>query len=255
MSPLKLVKDRRGHLLTGALVIVLLALFLAGCETDTPQNTFDARGEVARQQRDLFYLAMWPAIVIMFFVLGGLVVTLLRFRRRSPDEVPKQTHGNTKLEIAWTLAPTALLIGLGVPMVALIFDLGRPPSDDAFRVNVTGVQWQWLFEYPDLLDENGEPVGTIRELHVPAGREVALTITSEDVIHSFWVPKLGGKLDAVPGKENVMWLRADEPGSFSGQCAEFCGLGHAEMRLVLIAHDQEDFQAWADEVTGGNQGD
>ena len=244
---------RPANALPALLLLVFVALLLTGCETDTPQNTFDARGEVARTQRDLFYLAMWPAIVVMVLVMGVLVIELLRFRRRSPDELPKQVHGNTRLEIVWTIIPAVLLLGLGVPMVAAIYDIGREPSKDAYPIIVTGIQWRWQFEYPEILDANGDPVSDFDEVHIPAGREIAFTIRAEDVIHSFWVPKLGGKLDAIPGRENRMWLKADEPGSFSGQCVELCGTGHAEMKLVLIALSQEDFDAWEQEMRAGNQ--
>ena len=239
------------HIITALALLALLALFLTSCETDTPQNTFDARGEVAARQRDLFYLAMWPAIAILILVCAVLVIAMLRFRRRSPDELPKQVHGNTTLELAWTIAPALLLLVLGVPTVTAIYDLGRDPSPDAFQVNVTGIQWAWQFEYPEILDDNGKAVTTLGELHIPAGREISLSITAVDVIHSFWVPKLAGKLDAIPGRDNVMWLKADEPGSFSGQCAEFCGLGHAGMKFTVLAQNQEDFQAWANEQRGG----
>ncbi|MDO8614558.1 MAG: cytochrome c oxidase subunit II [Dehalococcoidia bacterium] len=251
---MRFLRARRIHLsraLSALLVLGLLALLLAGCETDTPQNTFDARGEVAARQRDLFYMAMWPAIAILILVCVVLVVALLRFRRRSPDELPKQVHGNTTLELTWTIAPALLLLVLAVPTVTAIHDLGRPPRADAFHVNVTGIQWAWQFEYADLLDDRGQPLTSLGELHVPTGREISLTIRASDVIHSFWVPKLAGKLDAIPGRDNVMWLKADEDGSFSGQCAEFCGRGHAGMKLTLIAQNQEDFQAWANEQRGG----
>ena len=229
----------------------LLALFAIGCGADTPQNTFDTKGEVAERQKDLFLIAMWPALAIMIAILGGTVLILIRFRRRSENDIPKQTHGNTTLELAWTIAPAILLFGLGIPMVAALWEIGRDPSPDAFQVNVEGQRFLWKFEYPELLDESGDPVVTFSEVNVPAGREVALHLTSIDVIHSFWVPKLAGKLDAIPGRTQTMWLRADEPGSFSGQCAEFCGLNHADMRLVMHALPVEDFEAWVDEVTGG----
>jgi len=236
---------------TGLALVGLLVVFAIGCGVDTPQNTFDTKGEVAKTQKDIFLLAMWPALIIMIAVLVGTVAILIRFRRRSDDEIPKQTHGNTKLEFAWTIAPALLLLGLGIPMVAALWSVGRDPSPDAFQVNVEGQRFLWQFEYPDLLDENGDPVVTFEEVIVPAGREVALHLTSIDVIHSFWVPKLAGKLDAIPGRINTMWLRADEPASFSGQCAEFCGFSHADMRLVMIAQSADDFEAWVDEVTAG----
>jgi cytochrome c oxidase subunit II len=239
------------HVVTAVVLLGLLALVLSGCTTDTPQNTFDSRGEPGRMQRTIFYLAMWPAIVIMVGVLLACVIAVVRFRRKSEDEPPpKQVHGNTRLEVAWTIAPAILLLILAVPMVATIAEVDRSPADDAFPVRVTGFQFAWQFEYLELEDQAGNPVTTLGTVHVPVDREVGFYITATDVIHSFWFPKMGGKLDAIPGRENVMWIRADEPGSFSGQCAEFCGLGHADMTMTMIAHDDDDFAAWVEQVTG-----
>jgi cytochrome c oxidase subunit 2 len=252
---LSVVWSHRRRAVAGLLLLALLALFAIGCGVDTPQNTFDSKGYVANKQKDVFLVAMWPALVIMIGVLAATVLILVRFRRRSEDEIPRQVHGNTPLELAWTIAPAILLLGIGIPMVAALWDIGRDPSPDAFQVNVEGQQFQWTFEYPELLDQDGNPIrgfsGIGDPLTVPVGREVALHITSIDVIHSFWVPKLAGKLDAIPGRINTMWLQADEPGSFSGQCAEFCGFSHADMRLVMQALPAEDFEAWVDEMTGG----
>lgn len=244
------------RLAAALLLLALLALLMSGCGVDTPQNTFAPQGEVARDQRNLYYYAMWPAIAIMIFVELGLVAILLRFRRRRDDEVPTQIHGNTRLELAWTIAPAAILLVLAVPMMSLLFKLGREPNPDAFVVNVTGVQWQWLFEYPQLQGEDGKPLTTIKDVYFPAGQEIRFNVTGRDVIHSFWIPRLGGKLDAIPGRQNRFWLRSDEPGSFSGQCAEFCGLNHADMKLVAHALSQEDFSAWLEEqgATFGNSG-
>jgi cytochrome c oxidase subunit 2 len=232
------------------LLFGLLALMLTGCDTDTPQNTFDTKGEVADKQAEVFYWAMWPAIAVMIFVLAGCVVLVLRFRERDPNYIPPQLHGNMRLELAWTIAPAILLLGLGIPMVKVIYDLGREPSEDAMVINVTGQRFSWSLEYPDILDADGNPL-SISSLqgpaHIPVGQEVAFHLHSIDVIHSFWVPKLGGKLDVVPNQNNVLWLIADEPGSFSGQCAEFCGLNHANMQLTIVAQPEEEFQAWADE--------
>ena len=250
-NALRTAWSHRRRAIAAVALLAMLAPFAFGCGVDTPQNTFDTKGEVADRQKDLFLYAMWPALIIMILVLGATVIILLRFRRRSEDYIPKQTHGNTTLELAWSIAPAILLLGLGIPMVVAIWDLGRDPSDDAFVVNVEGQRFLWRFEYPELLDENGNPAQTFREVTVPAGREVALHLTSIDVIHSFWVPKLAGKLDAVPGRTNTMWLKADEPGSFSGQCAEFCGLDHANMTLIMHALGPEDFDAWAAEITSG----
>jgi len=232
------------------LLLGLLMLLLSGCDTDTPQNTFDTKGEVADKQADVFYWAMWPAIAVMIFVLGGCAFLLIRFRERDPNYVPPQIHGNTRMELAWTIAPAVLMLGLAVPMVATIFDLGREPSEDAMVINVTGQRYSWTFEYPDILDADGNPLSLSSlggPAHIPVGQEVAFHLHSTDVIHSFWVPKLGGKLDVVPNVNNVLWLIADEPGSFSGQCAEYCGLDHANMRLTVVAQPEDEFQAWVDE--------
>src|SRR3990172_3805258 len=239
------------HIITS---LALLALFLTGCETDTPQNTFDARGEVAARQRDLFYMAMWPAIAILILVCVVLVGALLRFRRRSPDELPKQVHGNTRLELAWTIAPALLLMVLAVPTVASIVELGRGASADALKVTAVGQQWVWSFQYPDYKDAQGNVLtvfGTPEEppeMHIPPDLEIAIQLQAADVIHSFWVPKLAGKKDAIPGRNNRMWLIAREPGTYSGQCAEFCGLAHADMRFVVVVHENmDDFQKWVDD--------
>jgi len=248
-------RARTGHLLFG-LALLLIGLLAAGCigDTDTPQNTLNPAGEVADKQRDLFLLAMWPALIIMIGVLGAIVVMLLRFRRREGDPIPKQTHGNTPLEIGWTILPALIILGfVGVPMLPVLFDIGRNPSADAYPVNVTGIQWAWQFEYPDVTDSQGNPVTTIKELHIPVGREIALTITSGDVNHSFAVPRLAGTRDAVNGRKNVMWIKADHPGSYAGQCRELCGTGHAGMLITVIAQSQADFDTWAGEMAAGRK--
>ncbi len=248
-------RARTGHLLFG-LALLLIGLLAAGCigDTDTPQNTLNPAGEVADKQRDLFLLAMWPALIIMIGVLGAIVVMLLRFRRREGDPIPRQTHGNTPLEIGWTILPALIILGfVGVPMLPVLFDIGRDPSADAYPVNVTGIQWAWQFEYPDVTDSQGNPVTTIKELHIPVGREIALTITSGDVNHSFAVPRLAGTRDAVNGRKNVMWIKADHPGSYAGQCRELCGTGHAGMLITVIAQSQADFDTWAGEMAAGRK--
>jgi cytochrome c oxidase subunit 2 len=262
------------------LLLALLALLLTGCETDTPQNTFDAKGEVAEDQRNLFYLAMWPALVIMVLVGLAIVVAVLRFRERDPNAPPpKQTHGNTRLEIMWTIAPAILLLGLGVPMVIQIYDLDNlPDPDDAYVIDVVGQRFSWEFQYPEEEpDENGAVLSVFdNQPHMPAGEKVIFRLRSVDVIHSFWIPKLGGKRDAMPcnllppaegeeidpladpncegGTLNKLWLKADEPGSYSGQCAEYCGLNHALMTLVMHADEREDFDAWVEEARSGGGG-
>ncbi len=226
-------------------LLLLIVLLLTGCQAHTPQNTFDAGGEVARKQRNLFYLSMWPAIGVMILVLGGIIVMCLRFRERDPNSrPPKQIEGNTPLELTWTILPAILLLGLGVPTVGLIYDLGRSPDANAYYINVTAQRYSFSFEYPDVKDNQGNPLFVPADPHIPIGRQVAFRLHSIDVVHSFWIPRLGGKLDVIPNGNNVLWLVADKPDTFAGQCAEYCGLDHANMRMTIHADSPPDFDAW-----------
>ncbi len=249
------------RLVAAALLIAVLAL-LVGCGDVDPmfdQNTFSPEGDVARKQRDI--LIVWvlvPAAVIFVVVQAVLIYAVIRFRRKKGQELPRQVHGNNRLELAWTIAPAILLLIIAVPTVAGVIDLGRDAADDALQVRVTAQQFSWVFQYPDLVDAEGKPLLALNELHIPVDREIGVTLESVDVIHSFWVPKLAGKLDAVPGRTNSMWFNATKVGSYSGQCAEFCGVspegteGHWSMRLTVVAESEEDFEAWvADQLEGG----
>jgi cytochrome c oxidase subunit 2 len=241
--------------LVAALAALVTVVFLAGCGAlGGDQNTFAPAGEVADKQRDLFILVTIPATIILFLVSGVLLYALVRYRRRREDEAPpKQVHGNIRLEIAWTVAPALLLVGLAVPTVAGIVDLGRAPSEDAMHVRVVAFRFGWQFQYldPEFADAEGEPLKS-DELHIPVDREIGVELEAQDVIHSFWVPKLAGKLDAIPGRTNRMWFNATEPGTYPGQCAELCGIGHAGMRFNVVAETEEEFEAWAEEQMGAS---
>jgi cytochrome c oxidase subunit 2 len=227
---------------------LILATFLfSGCSYfDSPQNVFAPAGDVSRDQKNLFFLTMWPALAVLIFVEVACVYICIRYRARKGDTgLPKQVHGNNKLEIGWTVAPM-LLLGAFVPLViGGIVDLGRTPKD-AMPVDVTGIQWAWQFAYPDAA--GGPPTqAPIGELHIPVNKNIAINLHALDVIHSFWVPKLAGKTDAIPGRTNHMWLNATETGEFHGQCAEFCGLGHAGMRFTVCVQSQRNFDTWLEE--------
>jgi cytochrome c oxidase subunit 2 len=218
--------------------IGLLAV-AAGCTPEDPQSTFDAVGPIAESQRSLFYIIFAVAAIVFVGVEGLLLFTILRFRRRSGQGIPVQTHGNTTLEIAWSIAPALVLVVVVVPTIQTIFTNASPPADrEVLEVTVTGHQWWWEFEYPSL------GVTTANELHIPAGKVVNLTLLSNDVIHAFWVPKLGGKRDAIPTRANTLWLQGDKPGDYYGQCAELCGVSHANMRLKAVVEEQGAFDAW-----------
>jgi cytochrome c oxidase subunit 2 len=251
------VSMKLGRLYIGPLLVAalfLLGLFLlssCGGAFSSDQNTFSPEGDVAKQQKDLFLLVMWPALAIMIGVFGALLYIVVRFRRKHDDDpMPKQVHGNTQMELAWTIAPTLLLIAIAVPTLLGIVKLGRAAGSDAMHVTVIGSQWAWEFEYTDIVDADGNTLKS-DQLYVPVDQEVEYTLHSLDVIHSFWVPKLAGKQDVVPGRSNRLKFTAEAPGAYSGQCAEFCGVGHPVMRLTLNAVERDEFDAWVAEQLGG----
>lgn len=235
------------RLVIGVSLLMLVAL-VVGCSTGDPQNTFAPAGDVARKERDLFNIVLWPLVGIFVVVEGALLFALLWFRRRRGREIPKQVHGNTRLEVAWTIAPTLFLLALAIPTIAAIIDLAEPPKGDVLEVAVTGRQWSWRFEYPEY------KIVTTNELFIPVGKTIQIKTSSPDVIHSFWVPRLAGKIDIIPGRTTGMWFNATEPGTYSGQCAEFCGLSHWEMRFTVKALPEEEFQAWVNEQQAAKPG-
>lgn len=224
--------------LISILLLATLALLQASCSGNDPQNTLAAKGIVAQKQQDLFWLFFWLAVVVFFLVEGLLLFTVIRYRRKAGHGIPAQVHGNTRLEIAWTIAPTVALIAVAIPTVTTIFELADTP-DVALNVTVIGHQWWWEFQYPGL------GVVTASEMHIPVGEAVSMRIESADVQHSFWVPKLGGKQDALPSRINTLWFKADSPGTYIGECAELCGVEHAKMRIRVVAQSPADFEAWA----------
>lgn len=219
--------------------VSLAFVLLAGCAPDVPQTTLVPKGLNAHLVNNLFGPIFWMATAVFVVVEGILIFAVFRYRQRDGDNrVPKQVHGNKRLEIAWTIAPAILV----VVIVAMTFNTQRQlveaKESPSMTVEVIGHQWWWEFRYP------GKGVVTANELHVPVGEVIELDVSSVDVIHSFWVPKLAGKVDAVPGHINQMWLRADEEGIYFGQCAELCGIQHALMRLRVIAEPRADFDDW-----------
>jgi cytochrome c oxidase subunit 2 len=224
-------------LIVGALLTAVLVS--SACWGTNPQDTLAPRGPVARDQKALFYPAFWVAVVIFFLVEGLLVYAVIHFRHRGGEPgLPRQIHGNTRIEIIWTIAPTLLLVAFTIPTVAAVYNLQPKKTADSIEVKVVGHQWWWEFQYTDL------GVVTANELHIPVNRRVNLTLTSIDVIHAFYVPQLAGQLDVVPGHENEMWIQADNPGTYLGQCTQFCGTSHAFMRFRVMAQQGQDFDAW-----------
>jgi cytochrome c oxidase subunit 2 len=243
---------------------IAMTLALAACSAGVqPQDTFDPAGEIAEKQKDLFFLVFWIGVGVFLVVEGGILAISLKYRhRRGHERMPSQIHGNTRLEVGWTILPAIVLAGVMIPTVGTIWDLAREGGDDALHVTVEGHQWWWGFQYtdPDMAVSYGDrgPIVTADVLVIPVDREVQLSLTAVGgliggntpadadyaVVHSFWIPRLAGKQDAVPGRANLLVFRADEPGTYWGQCAEFCGLQHARMMVRVVALDQPDWDAW-----------
>lgn len=232
-------RGRRLAWAAGALVFALATSACGNKDTNLPQNTLDPEGPVARQLDDLVKPVFIIAGVIFVLVNFLVLYSAVRFRRRSEDEAPVQVHGNARLELGWTIAPALILAVVGVLTVGVIFDINaRPAGADVLKVTVTGHQWWWEYEYPD------HDVRTANELVIPTGVKVDVTLLSEDVIHAFWPPKLAGKVDVIPNRVNKMVIEAEKPGTYFGQCAEFCGLSHANMKLRVIAQPPAEFERW-----------
>ena len=248
--------SRRRRRLALALLMPLV-LFVASCASDAPQDTLQPKGPIARSIDGLWDGVFLVAVVVFVLVEFGTLALVARFRRRkddSDDDLPTQTHGNTKLEIAWTLVPAVMLAVVGFFTLRTLFDVNQFDEDD-LTIQVTGQQWWWEYTYDtdgDGFDD--EDVLTANDLIIPAGVDVNLDIESNDVIHSYWIPSLNGKKDAVPGRTHELRLNADEPGTYVGQCTEYCGLSHGYMRQRVIALPQDEFEAWLTNQESDAQG-
>jgi cytochrome c oxidase subunit 2 len=240
--------------------VVALAVLLAGCSSGATQDTLQPKGPYAQKLKDLFVFVFWIAVGVFVLVEGGIVYLLARYRhRRGRDRIPSQIHGNTRLEVGWTILPAIVLAFITVPTVAAIWDLASRPAD-AMHVKVTGRQWWWRFEYvgEGFTTPAGSPIVTANELVIPTGETVVLEVTADQgagavddegnpgqaVIHAFWIPELAGKQDAVPGRTTYILMEADEPGIYEGQCAEYCGLSHGVMRTEVRALAPDAFEEW-----------
>ncbi|WP_419166355.1 cytochrome c oxidase subunit II [Candidatus Palauibacter sp.] len=225
-----------------AVVLVFGMLAVQGCGGEYPQSALHPNSDAATLLDRLFDQIFWWAAGVFVVVEGILVYTLVRFRQRPGGPRPKEIHGSVLLEVAWTLAPALILVAIAIPTMRTIFLVDRSTEDpDALVVEAIGRQWWWEFRYPEL------GIVTANEAHVPVGRTVDLRLRTADVMHSFWVPRLAGKRDLMPGRENQLWFRPDSVGVFHGQCAEFCGTAHALMGMRVIVEEPADFERWTRE--------
>ena len=218
-------------------------LFLTGCATNAPQDIFQPKGPNAQDINQLQKLVFPIAGIVGVIVLTLATYIFLKFRDRG-QEIPSQAHGRPIVEITLTVVPALILSVVGVFTFRTIFDLAET-QDTEMVINVTGQQWWWEYDYP-VQEDFGikQPIITSGQLVLPVGTKVLLRETSRDVIHSYWIPALNGKKDAVPGRINLLRLEADKPGIYAGQCTEFCGLSHANMRMEAVALSKEDFAKW-----------
>jgi cytochrome c oxidase subunit 2 len=234
-------------------------LFFASAEPRVENlSIFDPVAPPAESIRNLSVLVLAISGFIFIVVEGVLIYCIVRFRRRAAADTsePPQVYGSKPIEIAWTAAPALIVFVLVLVTTRTIWEVNVPPpqpktGDNTLFVTVVGRQWWWEYHYDDY---NGEKVAmtTANELHIPVSepgeegvkRRVYLTLRSADVCHSFWVPRLAGKTDLIPGRTNSMWFQTDKPGLYLGQCAEYCGTQHANMLLRVYVDPPDTFQEW-----------
>lgn len=215
----------------------VLGLASAGCGA-----RIDSFAPITGRGQDVDYLfrvSLVLSVGIFLLVAGVLTYILIRFRGQPGEADPPQIPGHRRLEIIWTATPALVLAGLFALTLQTMLTITRP-EPSPLRIQVIGHQWWWEFRYPDL------GVVTANELHVPVGQPLQLEITAADVIHSFWVPRFGWKMDAIPQKTNLMRLRVNQAGTVDGGCTEFCGVQHAWMRIYVVAEPPNQFDSWTE---------
>jgi cytochrome c oxidase subunit II len=249
----------------GALLAALLSLSAPASALANYLSPEDGGSPNANDINTLYVITLAIAIVIFLLVEGVLIYSLVKFRRRRRAEEPAQIRGNTTLEVGWTFGAATILVALTVVTFIYLPGIKNPPSSQPgglaednvqfaslnqppphgkrpyLTIGINGQQYIWRYDYPG-------PPGSLfsyYDMYVPTRTTVVLNITSSDVIHSWWIPQLGGKADAVPRHVNHSWFRIDKPGIYTGKCTELCGENHADMRQRVIAVPPEQYQAWA----------
>lgn len=227
---------------------IVLLLLLSGCDL----RVLDPQSDTAGIQTNLIYFSFAIMVLVLLTVFALLAVFLNKYRDDgTKDGIPKQTKRNKKLEIAWTVIPILLLAILAVPTT--IVTMNQSPNSESIHtprdstgnevfVDVTAKRYSWTFRY-----ENGKTSG---DLYLPEGATVVLTLRSKDVIHSFWVPSLGGKVDVLPNKDNVYEIENVQEGEYMGKCAEFCGVNHAKMRFTTYVVPEDEYREWLESEGG-----
>jgi cytochrome c oxidase subunit 2 len=268
LAPARLRHPRRVLVLTLAAGVVGLLALATGASADV--LTPESGGSPQADSIDTLYkIILAVAAVVFFGVEGVLLYSVIKFRTR-PDAVPAQIRGNTRLEIGWTLGAAVILVVLAVVTFAMLDDIRNPPNSDAdgfpaqrienvqnasayqprppnghaLNIEVNGQRYAWRFTYPDTDTNTLNNVFSYETMYVPTKTTITLTIRAQDVAHSWWIPALGGKADAVPAHLNFTWFKVPEPGTFRGQCAELCGRNHADMTAKVVALEPAAFKTW-----------
>ena len=244
------VPTRPRRLLAAALPALLAVLITACNNTPYPNSIFHNHTEFNRDVGYLFDILLWLGGFVFVFVEGILLYTIFKYRRKNDNDRPKHVHGNTTLEILWTAIPALILAFIAVPTVRVIFKTQAKASANALQVEVWGHQWWWEFRYPQYTTPgmNGklDTLATANELYIPVGRKVNFKLQTIDVLHSFWIPQMGGKRDLITNRINYLWFTPDSVGenAWNGFCAEFCGASHANMHFKVFSVTPSNFEAW-----------
>ena len=241
-------------------------------------NMPEGVSELSREVYGMHMLMLWICVVIAIGTFGAMIYAMVKFRKSKGAVADTSMLHSTKLEIAWTIVPVFILVGMAIPSIEKLIMI-EDTSGSELTIKVTGYQWFWQYEYIDSgvsfysrlaessnrarqLDSGLDPNGVENYLldvdHpmvIPTGTKVRLLLTANDVIHSWWVPKFGMKRDAIPGFINEMWISVDEdkPGTYRGQCTELCGRDHGFMPVVVVAKPKAEFEAWLAEQQAAKQ--
>ena len=232
--------DRLRRLVSYSMVAALGVVAIS-CNEAHPNTTLLPHSDLGREIDFLWNRLLLLGTTVFIIVEGALVYVVFKYRRRENQPTPPQTHGSTKLEIAWTLIPAVVLVFIAVPTVKTIFITQAQAAPGSLNIDVTGHQWWWEFRYPEY------GVTTANEIYIPVGRTVNFRLRSADVIHSFWTPQLGGKRDVITNRTNYLWFTPDSSTASSvwnGFCVEYCGASHANMRFRVFTVTQQQFDSW-----------
>ena len=250
-----------------------LAAFGALAE-DSAYNLPEGVTATSHEVYDLHMMVFWVCVAIAVVVFGAMFIAIFSFRKAAGAKAA-QFHESTTLEIAWTIAPVIILVAMAIPAAKTLVRMSDT-SDPQMSIKITGYQWKWQYDYLQdgfsffsMLSKSSDEASQLRSgidpatvpnylrdvdhpLVVPVGEKIRLLITSDDVIHSWWMPDFGGKTDANPGFVNLAWINVDQPGVYRGACAELCGRWHGFMPIVVVAKTRTDYQAWVNAMKAAN---